>query len=300
MLVYSRLRPSDRPAPESTGRGWTGPPLAHSVCPMPAEKPAHTSAGNNLLVLGKITSILDAFSLTRPVLTLGDIREATGMPMSTVQRLVANLTGQGFLDREGDGYRIGLKMAYWAAPATRGKATLDVISPLLADLRDAVGETACFFTAEQNQRVCVAMAETRHALRREMHVGKILPLHAGSASRVLLAWDPELLQRLLRSPLESITDFTITESQALQDAVRRTRTDGFAITTGERENGASGLSAPVFDSSAAILGAVTISGPTIRMPLEVCREWVETLLQTAERMTRMVGGRFPGEPGAPG
>ncbi|GAA1360025.1 IclR family transcriptional regulator [Arthrobacter rhombi] len=257
------------------------------------------TTGNTLLVLGKITAILDAFSLTRPVLTLGDIREATDLPMSTVQRLVANLAGQGFLDREGDGYRIGLKMAYWAAPATRGKAMLDVVAPLLADLRDTVGETACFFTAEQNHRVCVAMAETRHALRREMHVGKILPLHAGSASRVLLAWDAELLQSLLRNPLESITDFTITESEALQQAVRQTRNDGFAITTGERESGASGLSAPVFDASAAVLGAVTISGPTFRMSEEVCRSWVEPLLQAAERMTRMVGGRFPGEPGAP-
>lgn len=266
---------------------------------MPVAPSAPKPAGNTLLVLGKITAILDAFSLTRPILSLGDIREATDLPMSTVQRLVANLTGQGFLDREGDGYRIGLKMAYWAAPATRGKAKLDVISPLLADLRDGVGETACFFTAEQQRRVCVAMAETRHALRREMHVGKILPLHAGSASRVLLAWDPELLEALLRQPLEPITDFTITESQALQAAIRRTRTDGFAITTGERESGASGLSAPVFDSSAAVLGAVTISGPTFRMPEEVCRDWVETLLETAERMTRLIGGRFPGEPGAP-
>lgn len=266
---------------------------------MPAASTAPKATGSTLLVLGKITAILDAFTLTRPVLTLGDIRGATNLPMSTVQRLVANLVGQGFLDREGEGYRIGLKMAYWAAPATRGKAMLDVVSPLLADLRDTLGETACFFTAEQNHRVCVAMAETRHALRREMHVGKILPLHAGSASRVLLAWDPDLLQALLRTPLESITDFTITEAQALQDAVTRTRTDGFAITTGERESGASGLSAPVFDASAAVLGAVAISGPTFRMPEEVCRQWVEPLLQAAERMTRMVGGRFPGEPGAP-
>lgn len=262
---------------------------------MSAQKPAPKISGNPLLVLGKITAILDAFSLSRPVLTLGNIRDTTGLPMSTVQRLVANLTAQGFLDREGDDYRIGMKMAYWAAPATRGLDLLDVIGPLLKDLRDTVGETACFFTAEQNYRVCIAIAETRHALRREMHVGKILPLHAGSAGRVLLAWDPGLLDSLLRSPLESITESTITASESLQQAVRQTRTDGFAITTGERENGASGLSAPVFDSSASLLGAVTISGPTLRMSREVCEGWVETLLQTAERMTRMLGGRFPEE-----
>ncbi|MBF6671481.1 IclR family transcriptional regulator [Glutamicibacter sp. FBE19] len=250
---------------------------------------------NPLLVLGKISAILDSFSLRQPVLTLADLREATSMPASTVQRLVANLVEQGFLDREGDGYRIGMKMAYWAAPATRGKEVLDVISPLLAELRDGTGETACLFRAEAVYRVCVGIAETRHVLRREMHLGELAPLHAGSAGRVLLAWKPELMQRLVEGSLESLTSSTITGLDDLQAAVEATRADGFAITIGERESGASGLSAPVFDSAARLVAAVTISGPTLRMPQAVCESWVEPLLETAERMTRLIGGRFPGE-----
>ncbi|MDQ0079270.1 IclR family transcriptional regulator [Arthrobacter oryzae] len=253
------------------------------------------SNSNTLLVLAKISSILDAFSLSRPVLSLSDIREATGMPNSTVQRLVTNLTSQGFLDREEDAYRIGMRMAFWAAPATRGMEVLDVLSPALKALRDTTGETTCFFKAEQHYRVCVAIAETRHALRREMHLGKLLPLHAGSAGRVLLAWDEDLMDAVLRDPLESITESTITSSEDLVTAVKTTRRDGFAITVGEREDGASGLSAPVFDSAAGLVGALTISGPTLRMPLETCEAWVEPLLATAEHMTRLIGGRFPGE-----
>ncbi|MET1034717.1 MAG: IclR family transcriptional regulator [Arthrobacter sp.] len=250
---------------------------------------------NALLVLGKISAILDAFSLRQPVMTLADLRQATGMPTSTVQRLVANLVSQGFLDREGDAYRIGLKLAYWAAPAVRGREILDVINPLLPGLRDATGETACLFRAEQRYRVCVGLAETRHTLRREMHLGKILPLHAGSAGHVLLAYDDELLRDVLDNPLEPITGATITSSADLRNVVARTRADGFAITTGERESGSSGLSAPIFDAAAGLVAAVTISGPTLRMPREVCEGWVETLLETAEQMTRLIGGRFPGE-----
>lgn len=248
-----------------------------------------------LLVLAKISDILDSFSLARPELTLAEIRDSTGLPTSTVQRLVGNLVGHGFIDRADDRYRIGVRMAYWAAPATRGMEVLDIIGPLLKSLRESTGETTCFFKAEQHYRVCVAMAETRHALRREMHLGKILPLHAGSAGRVLLAWDTELMDSVMRDPLESITDSTITTSEDLEAAVKRTRTEGFAITVGEREDGASGLSAPVFDSAAALVGAVTISGPTLRMPRETCEAWVEPLLATAENMTRLIGGRFPGE-----
>lgn len=276
-------------------RDWRDLAGAFSVSLMSASDASVKANGNPLLVLGKITSILDAFSLSKPVLQLADIRESTGMPTSTVQRLVTNLTSQGFLDREGDAYRIGMRMAYWAAPATRGMDVVDILGPLLKSLRDTTGETACFFKAEQHYRVCVAMAETHHALRREMHLGKIVPLHAGSAGRVLLAWSPELMEAVLRDPLESITDHTITSSEELEAAVKKTHADGFAITVGEREDGASGLSAPVFDSAAGLVGAVTISGPTLRMPRERCEAWVEPLLAAAEHMTRLIGGRFPGE-----
>lgn len=255
--------------------------------------PASSSAP--LLVLKKISDILDAFSLRRPELSLTDIREATGLPTSTVQRLVGNLVANGFLDRVGDQYRVGLKMSFWAAPATQDLDRLEIVKPVLTDLRDRLGETACFFESSMHYRVCVAMAETHHMLRREMKVGRILPLHAGSAGRVLLAWTEGLLAEIEAESLDRLTDSTITDRGALRAAVDRAREDGYAITTGERQSGASGLSAPVFDSQGDLVGAVTVMGPTLRMPLEVCEQWVEDLLAAAEQITRMLGGRHPGE-----
>jgi DNA-binding IclR family transcriptional regulator len=246
-----------------------------------------------LLVLGKITEILDAFTLSRPSMTLGEIGQATGLPTSTVQRLVSNMVAQRLLDRVGDQIRIGARMAYWAATAVKDLDVLAVINPVLKEIRDKTGETACFFKVEQTFRVCVAIAETHHALRRDMYVGKVIPLHAGSASRVLLAWNPDLTERILASPLEPLTDGTVTSPDELRSVVAKARADGYAITAGEREDSASGLSAPVFDSAADIVGAITISGPTIRMPLAQCEAWVDLLVGYAEQVTRTIGGRIP-------
>ena len=246
-----------------------------------------------LLVLGKITEILDAFSLSRPSMTLGEIQQATGLPTSTVQRLVANMAAQRLLDRVGDQVRIGARMAYWAASAVKDLDVLPVVNPVLKEIRDKTGETASFFKVEQDFRVCMAVAETRHALRRDMYVGKIIPLHAGSASRVLLAWNPELAERILSSPLEPLTDGTVTCPEELRKFIGHAKADGHAITTGEREDSASGLSAPVFDSAGDLIGAVTISGPTLRLPRDQCEAWVDLLVGYAEQVTRTIGGRFP-------
>lgn len=246
-----------------------------------------------LLVLTKITEILNAFTLAHPAMTLGEIQQATGLPVSTVQRLVSNMVAHGMLDRVGDQIRIGIRMSYWAATARKDVDVLAVVNPVLKEIRDKIGETACFFTVEQNFRVCVAVAETHHALRRNMYVGKVIPLHVGSASRVLLAWNPDLAERILSSPLEPMTEGTVTSADELAALIAHTKSDGYAITAGEREDSASGLSAPVFDSAGDILGALTVSGPTVRMPREQCEAWVDLVVGYAEQITRTLGGHPP-------
>ena len=260
---------------------------------MATDEGAGASSQQPLLVLGKIAEILDAFSLSRPSITLGEIQQATGLPVSTVQRLVSNMVAQRLLDRVGDQIRVGARMAFWAATAMKDLDVLSVVNPVLKEIRDKTGETACFFKVEQTFRVCVAIAETRHALRRDMYVGKVIPLYAGSASRVLLAWNPDLAEQILASPLEPLTEGTVTSPDESLALIAQAKADGYAITAGEREDSASGLSAPVFDSAADIVGSLTISGPTLRMPREQCEDWVDLLVGYAEQVTRTMGGRIP-------
>ncbi|MCV7409044.1 IclR family transcriptional regulator [Mycobacterium florentinum] len=236
---------------------------------------------------------MDAFTLSEPELTLGEIRARTGYPTSTVQRLVANLVAEEFLDRVGDRFRIGARIAYWAAPVASSMGLLDAVSPALESLRDASGETACFFRREGHFRVCVAIAESRHGIRREMHVGKIIPLYVGSAGRVLMAWDDEALQQVLASELVRFTESTVVDPEMLRTKVEQTRRMGFAITSGERDEGATGVAAPVFDSHARVLGALMISGPSFRFSSELAELWADNVVGAADQVTRTLGGRLP-------
>jgi len=246
-----------------------------------------------LLVLAKIREVLEAFTVDRPELTLPEIRRATGLPASTCQRIVANLVAEGFLDRVADKYRIGLSLAFWATPSSSGLDLVQLLMPIVRELREETGETACLFRREGDFRVCVAMAETLHAVRREMHVGKIMPLHAGSASRVLLAWDPEATAAALDGPLSRFTDFTITDGELLRIALQQTRAQGFASTAEERDAGAASVSAPVFDPQARLIAAIGIAGPTQRLTPQRCHDWTPAVLDAGRRATRMLGGRPP-------
>ncbi|MFE6996394.1 IclR family transcriptional regulator [Microbacterium sp. NPDC057659] len=246
-----------------------------------------------LLVLGKIAAILDAFTLTAPTRTAAEIRSITGLPTSTTHRLLGNLVQHGFLDRTGDDFRIGARMAFWAGPAARSRDFTELLTPRLNALRDETGETACFFRAEQGSRVCIGLAETHHALRSEMYVGRIQPLHVGSSGRVILAWRDDLLDEITAQALPALTEATITDPQELRRAVAETRAAGYAITVGERLEATSGLAAPVFDSHSALVGAVTLMGPTLRMPWARCEELVDAVVEAGELLTAALGGRHP-------
>lgn len=262
--------------------------------PGSAASPATGNSGvAPLLVLGKITDILDSFTLESPSLSLAEIRSRTGLPTSTTQRLVTNLVAQGFLDRDDDRFRIGLKMAYWSAPAVRGIKAIDLLAPLLRELRQATGESATLFRADDDYRVCIAVDETRHELKQDVHVGKVAPLTVGSAGRVLLAWNDDLRESILARPIPDLAASTITDPAELRGVLDQTRRDGFAITRNERIDGLVGLAAPVFEPSGRVRMAMGVSGPAARIKPHMLEEWAPMLVETAERATRLIGGRAP-------
>ena len=71
--------------------------------------------------------------------------------------------------------------------------------PVLAQLRDMTGESAQLYRRQGDARICVAAAERASGLRDTVPVGAVLPMSAGSAAQVLLAWEePERMHRGLQ------------------------------------------------------------------------------------------------------
>jgi DNA-binding IclR family transcriptional regulator len=79
----------------------------------------------------------------------------------------------------------------------------------------------------------------------------------------------------------------------LRADVDQVRRDGWSYTEGERDEGAAGLSAPVFDAAARLVGAMTISGPMSRVTRASAEAWADELVRSAETATRLLGGRLP-------
>lgn len=239
----------------------------------------------------KVRAILDAFTPERPELTFREIQAAAQLPSTTCFRLLTSLVAEGVLERNGDGYRPGIRLLYWGAAASSGLASQREARPFLQALRDATGESACLFVRDGTIRTCIALEESRHSVIRLLYVGQVMPLHAGSAGRVILAFDEEARQRVLAGDLPAYTPHTITDRQVLRDELERVRQQGYAVTREERDMGAASISAPVFGSGGRFLAALGIAGPALRFTPETIPAWIPEVTAAARKLSARMGFR---------
>jgi DNA-binding IclR family transcriptional regulator len=200
-------------------------------------------------VLDKAVVLLDA--LAGAPCTLNELMVATGLPRATAYRLATALEVHRLVARDSAGrFRLGGKVAELA----RGGAGVSDLAPAAVDrLRDVTGESAQVYVRQGDERVCVAAAERPSGLRDSVPVGSVLPLTAGSAAQVFLAWsaDGDRSRLLARA---AFTDRHLT-------SVRRR---GWAESVGERESGVASVSAPVLVGD-QLVAAISVSGPIDRL-----------------------------------
>jgi DNA-binding IclR family transcriptional regulator len=183
--------------------------------------------------------------------SLAELTARTGLSRATAHRLAVALEVHRLLARDADGrWRLGPRLSELAGGPAED-SLLQRADPVLERLRDATGESAQLYLRRGDVRVCIAAAERRSGLRDTVPVGAELPLTAGSAGQVLLAWSPD-------DPLLDAAAFT---ARVLAEVRRR----GWATSVGEREAGVGSVSAPVRDATGAVVAAVSVSGPLERL-----------------------------------
>jgi DNA-binding IclR family transcriptional regulator len=242
-------------------------------------------------VLEKASELIDCLGQAGEPVSLGYVRSALDMPKSTTHRLLAELAGLGIVRRTEDGrYSLGPRLLYWGEAAAETFDMRAMAEPSMRQLRDQVGESVHLYVREHDMRTCIAAVEARHELRPFIQLGRLLPLRAGAAGKLLLAFADEEVQRLeLRRARSDAASFPNAPGARLNDQLEQIRAERWAISVGERENGVAAAAVPIVDSRARVVAALCISGPTTRLnperlagmrkPLEDCAADISGILR---------------------
>jgi DNA-binding IclR family transcriptional regulator len=223
-------------------------------------------------VLDKAVLVLNA--LESGPSSLAQLVQTTGLARPTAHRLAVALEHHRLVHRDTQGrFILGPRLAELAAAAGEDRL-LAVAQPILTQLRDLTGESAQLYRRQGDARVCVAAAERMSGLRDTVPVGSTLPMTAGSAAQILLAWEePDRLHRGLRG-----AKFTAT---TLASVRRR----GWAQSVAEREQGVASVSAPIRGTGARVIAAVSVSGPIERLSRSPGRMHAPPDIAAAEKIS---------------
>jgi IclR family acetate operon transcriptional repressor len=196
--------------------------------------------------------------------TVGELSDRSGLPKSTTSRLVGALERQGLVQRD-PARGVLTPGPVLDAYARRGAPGPDLVA-LAADslerLALASGETANVGVATAAATEMLDQRDSRHFIGSTNWVGRPVPNHASVVGKVFLA---EGAVPFPTEPLARLAPRTITTAAALRPELETISARGYATAVDELEPGLWAVAAPVRDANGAVVAALAVSGPTVRL-----------------------------------
>ncbi len=210
--------------------------------------------------IDKALTVLEALAEHRRVT---DIATGTGLPKSTVHRILQSLVGWGFARADGSGgYLPGPRILTLAGKMMSRFDPAQHADSALRSLRDRTGFTVHFAVRSGDEAVYVRKLEGLGPYQMASRVGMSMRLHTTAIGKAILSRldDTEVIAIADRTGLDHRTPRTITEAEALLGHLAEVRSHGYAIDDEENEVGIRCVGAPVFDHTGAVMGGISVSG----------------------------------------
>jgi DNA-binding IclR family transcriptional regulator len=242
-------------------------------------------------VTNRALRLLDAFDAEHPRLTLTSLARRSGLPLSTAHRLVAELEHWGAVEREPDGaYVVGRRLWELGLLAPVHRELGEVALPYLEDVYLATKQNVHLAVRDGSCSRYIERIHGRESVPLSSRVGRLIPLHATAAGKVLLASaEPAVVTAALRAP-ERLTDATITEPRRLREVLAEVRDRGYASSWGEATPATWSVAVPVRAGADVVVAslAVVADGPrgNIEHLAAILRVTASALGRELQRRTR--------------
>jgi DNA-binding IclR family transcriptional regulator len=209
-------------------------------------------------ILAKAFTLLGAFSPDHRVMSLSEISRTSGLPKSTVHRLLARLLELGAIEQHRSGYRIGILLVQLGA-TTPAMSMRDVLAPHLATLHHQTGMTVHLGVLREFDVVILDKVAHRNPAVTPTSIGARLPANCPALGKVLLAFeDLDDLSMFLPQPMRGLTSASITDVDTLVAELRKVRLTGIAHDVQQAQAGVAGVAAPLTVMGSTV-GAISVT-----------------------------------------
>ena len=197
--------------------------------------------------------------------TYSEIVAALNLPKSSVHRILKDLIELGYLsfNPETKKYFGSLRLAALGAEVMSNFQLRDHVRPHLLELHRETDHTTNLGVLDGIMGVFVDKIESKDfGIKLFSEIGKTFPLHCTGLGKTLLAFSSnDTVVKFLESPIEALTDKTITDPEVFKRELALIRDRGFAIDNEEITRGIMCVAAPVFGFNEEMVGAISLTFP---------------------------------------
>lgn len=216
---------------------------------------------NYMASLARGLEVIQAFTPQRPVLSISQISQKTGIPRAAVRRCLYTLGKLGFVFAE-DGKNFQLRPRIlalghaWLASTPLARSA----QPVLKHLSQMLNESCSIATLDGDDILYIARASSSRIMTIDLDIGSRLPAWATSMGRVLLSYQPEekLNEMLGRVTMIRYTPQTVESVSQLRSELKRVHQQGYALNDQELEMGLRSLAVPLFTPQGQVDAALNV------------------------------------------
>ncbi|HEX9202069.1 MAG TPA: IclR family transcriptional regulator [Acidobacteriaceae bacterium] len=250
-----------------------------------------------LRTIGRALEVLDCFDGQTP-LSLKEICVRVSLPETSLFRVLLTLEKHKYLQQHRDGtYQLAPKLIFgWLVQAAdRVRA---IARPEMERLANTFDETVSLSYLYDDRIHVLDCIETYHEIRMTNKIGRVLPPHCSAMGKVITAFqDRALADRILEVyGLSPRTEHTIIDRQKLFAEFEEARRTGIAADREESIRGGICFGAALRTEGKPVVAAVSISSPAIRMSAQLEKDIQSALLESADRIAKLVEEASPRRP----
>jgi len=241
--------------------------------------------------LAKAFSILECF-IDSKQLGITELSKQMGLSKSSIHDCVSTLEALGYIEKDNSTgkYFLGFNCIRLGRAAMVNHAFRDIASKHIREISEKTGE-ACYLTVPYGYTIYYLDVATP---RDNRFFTAALPNSAdamnctGSGKCMLAFSSDSFINDYIAHGLTKMTENSIINSDRLWAEIRLIRKRGYAIDEMEYSVGIRCIARPIISLDGALLGAISISGPSPRMTDEKILEYAEVLRQHIEDLVHSI------------
>lgn len=206
--------------------------------------------------------ILNLF-INHAKLSFNEIIELSGIPKTSVYRMLQSLEEMGLLDKDAHGkYSLGILFLRFGHFVSERLDIRQVALPTMEKLHKEFGEAINLIIRDGDEAVYIEKLESIQPVRLYTTIGRRSPLYAGACARSILSFLPavEREEYLKKVELKPYAKGTILSVDELRETISEARNLGYTVSYSELEDFTAAIAVPIFNHKGEAIAGLSIAG----------------------------------------